>query len=119
MTLQKKLPMVNYAVLTGVIERRKGINLTHSGLPVIHLLVENTMETYPGSGETASHRIQVDVWGKLATGYDKSLLPGIAILAEGELSHKQTEDSAGALHFQTVLKARRLEILTIDKERKA
>jgi len=118
MTPQRDLLQLNYAVITGVIKRRKGINMTRSGIPVLHLLVENTVDSYTGSGESSVSEIQVDVWGKLAVALDVKLSEGDSVLVEGRLSHKKKEDSAGGEHFQTVLKARRIELLVNRKERK-
>lgn len=109
---------MNYAVVIGVIKRRKGINLTRSGIPVLHLLIENIVDSYPGSLDTIVADIEVDVWGKLATALDDKLQEGDAVLVEGRLAHKKTEDRAGGEHFKTLLRARRIEIME-KKERKA
>lgn len=114
------LPRLNYAVVTGVIRKRKGINLTPSGTPVIHLLVENVAEAYPGGEETAVYEIQIDVWGKLATSLNEKLTENTGIFAEGMLVHKQIEDGLGGVHFQNILRARRIDIIAVRKtERKA
>jgi single-stranded DNA-binding protein len=118
MNLQKDLPRLNYAVITGVIKRRKGINLTRSGIPVLHLLVENTVEPYNDGGEPTVSEIQVDAWGRLASALDGKLSEGDAVLVEGRLSHNKKEDIAGGEHFQTVLKASRIEFFVNMKERK-
>jgi len=118
MILQKDMPGLNYAVVTGIIKKRKGINLTPSGIPVIHLLIENTVETFPESGETVVHEIQVDLWGKLAQILNDRLTENTGILAEGNIVHRQIEDSAGGVHYQNVLKARRIEIISAKKDRK-
>lgn len=110
--------MLNYAVITGVIKRRKGINMTRSGIPVLHLLVENTVDSFHDSLETTVADIEVAVWGKLATALDHKLHTGDAVLIEGRLAHKKSEDRAGGEHFKTLLKARRIELME-KKERKA
>ena len=118
MSLQRDLPGLNYAVITGVIKRRKGINMTRSGVAVLHLLVENTVDSYPGSLETTVADIEVDVWGKLATALDSTLHEGDAVLIEGRLAHRKSEDKAGGEHYKTLLRARRIELI-VKKERKA
>ncbi len=118
MSSQRDLPGLNYAVIIGVIKRRKSLNLTRSGLPVLHMLIENIVDSYPGSLETIVADIEVDVWGKLATALDGKLQEGDAVLVEGRLAHKKTEDRAGGEHFKTLLRARRIEIME-KKERKA
>jgi len=116
MSLQRDLPGMNYAAITGIIKRRRGLNLTRSGIPVLHLLVENTV-THPGSLDTTVAEIEVDVWGNLATALESKLHEGDAVFIEGKLAHKKSEDSAGGEHFKTLLRARRIEIMT-KKERK-
>jgi primosomal replication protein N len=119
-SLLKELPQLNYAAVIGVIKKRKGINLTPSGSPVIHLLVESIAEAYPGGEETAVYEIQIDVWGKLATNLNERLTENTGILAEGIIVHKQIEDGLGGMHFQNILRARRIDILAVRKtERKA
>lgn len=117
MDLQKNLPGLNYAVITGVIKRRKGINMTRSGVPVLHLLVENTVDSYPGSLDTTTADIEVDIWGKLATTLDPKLKVGDIVLVEGRLAHRKSEDRAGGEHYKTLLRARRVELM-LKYERK-
>lgn len=119
MSLQRELPGLNYAVITGVIKRRKSITMTSSGIPVLHLLVENTVDSSADTMETIVADIEVDVWGKLATTLDQKLQEGDAILVEGRLAHKKSEDRAGGEHFKTLLRARRIELMAKSKERKA
>ncbi len=110
--LQEGSPLLNYAAVTGVIKKRRGINLTRKGVPVIHLLVENTAETWPGSGKTVVSDIQIDLWGIATSFLDQKLREGVMIFAEGRLAHKKTEDQAGGVHFQTVLHASRIEVIS-------
>ncbi len=117
MNLQEDFPGLNYAVITGVIKRRKGINMTRSGIPVLHLLVENTVQSSYDNSETTVSDIEVAVWGKLATRLDAKLQEGLPVLVEGVLSHRKSNDRAGGEHYKTLLKARRIEIMT-KKERK-
>lgn len=119
MNLQDRLPGINYAVISGVVKKRTGLFTTLKGISVIHLLVENTIENnYKESGKSI-YEIRVDLWGKAATALDERLLVGTGILAEGKLAHREIEDYAGGIHQQNVLKARRVEILYSEKERKA
>ena len=118
MSLQEELPGLNYAVITGVIKRRRGINMTLSGIPVLHLLIENTVESLYDATETTVSDIEVSVWGKLATRMDEKLDMGVPVLVEGVLSHRKSNDRAGGEHYQTLLKARRIEIMVRKKERK-
>lgn len=119
MNLQEKLPRLNYAVVTGVVKKRTGLFLTRKGTPVIHLLVENTIETDYIEKKTSNYEIRVDIWGKAAAALDEKLREGMGVLAEGILAHKEIEDYAGGVHVQNVLRARRVEILYTEKERKA
>jgi len=117
MSLQDRLPGVNYAVITGVVKKRTGLFTTLKGISVIHLLVENTVENpYRESGKS-TYEIRVDLWGKAARALDDRLVPGTGILAEGLLAHREIEDYTGGLRHQNVLRASRVEILYIEKER--
>lgn len=118
MSLQRDLPGLNYAVITGVIKRRKGINLTRSGIPVLHLLIENTVPSFPDSLETTVSDIEVVIWGTLATVLEGKLQEGDPVLVEGTLVHRKSEDRAGGEHYKTLLRARRIELM-VKKERKA
>jgi primosomal replication protein N len=117
--LQDRLPGLNYAVITGVVKKRSGIFLTRKGIPVVHLLVENTIENDYSDTGTSDYEIRVDLWGRAARALDERLKEGTAILAEGMIAHREIEDLAGGVHYQNVLKARRVEILVSEKERKA
>jgi single-stranded DNA-binding protein len=112
------LPGLNYAVVTGIIKRRKALALTRSGIPVLHILVENRLKTYFDNPETVVSEIEVDAWGKLATSLDEKLHPGDAILIEGRLAHRKTNDRTGGTHFKTLLRARRIQLI-FNTERKA
>lgn len=112
-------PGLNYAIITGFVKKRKGLNMTISGIAVLHLLVENTVEKYPGSTDVVTAEIEVVVWGDLATKMDKKLSVGVPVLIEGTLSHKKSKDRAGGEHFKTLLKARRISLMQKSKERKA
>jgi primosomal replication protein N len=119
MSLQDRLPGINYAVITGIVKKRTGIFTTLKGISVIHLLVETTVENeYRESGKSV-YEIRVDIWGKAARSLDERLLVGAGILAEGILAHREIEDYSGGLRHQNVLRARRVEILYTEKERKA
>ena len=118
MSFQKDLPGLNYAVVTGVIKRRKTLTMTQSGVPVLHLLVETIVESYPGSEEELVAEIEIDAWGNLARDIDPKLQEGDAVLVEGRLAHRKSEDRAGVEHYKTLLRARRI-VLMIKKERKA
>ncbi|MCK5841569.1 MAG: single-stranded DNA-binding protein [Candidatus Sabulitectum sp.] len=111
MSSQRDLPGLNYAVIIGVIKRRKSLSMTRSGLQVLHILVENIVDSYPGSLDTIVADIEVDVWGKQAIALDGKLQVGDAVLVEGRLAHKKTEDRAGGEHFKTLLRAHRIEII--------
>ncbi len=93
--------------------------MTITGIPVLHLLVENTVEKYPGSSEVITSEIEVAVWSDLATKMDKKISEGVLLLIEGTLSHKKSKDRAGSEHFKTLLKARRISLMQKSKERKA
>ncbi len=118
MSLQRDLPQLNYAVITGIIKRRKGLSMTRSGIPVLHLLIENAVDSFTDSLKTTLSDIEVDVWGKLATTLDGKLHEGDAVLIEGRLAHRKSEDKAGGEHYKTLLRARRIELIA-KKERKA
>ncbi|MCK5786050.1 MAG: single-stranded DNA-binding protein [Candidatus Sabulitectum sp.] len=118
MSFQKDLPGLNYAVVTGVIQRRKALSMTRSGVPVLHLLVETIVESYPGSEEDVVAEIEVDVWGNLARDLDPKLQEGDAVLVEGRLAHRKSEDRTGGEHYKTLLRARRI-VHIFKKERKA
>ena len=117
MDLQDRLPRLNYAVITGVVKKRTSIFLTRRGTPVIHLLVETRVETDYKEKSTSDYEIRVDIWGNAARVLDERLKEGTGILAEGILAHKEVEDYGGGVHYQNVLRARRVEILI--QERKA
>lgn len=119
MELQRELPGLNYAALTGVIKKRRGINLTRTGIPVIHLIIENTVEPWFEESKPRTCEIHVDIWGRLATVHDEGLKVGAGIFAEGVLVHREVVDIAGGVHFQNVLKARRIQIIAPIRERKA
>lgn len=119
MELQRELPGLNYAAVTGVIKKRRGINLTRTGIPVIHLMIENTVEPWSEESKPKTSEIHVDVWGRLATLHDEGLKAGAGIFAEGVLAHREVVDIAGGVHFQNVLKARRIQIIAPIRERKA
>lgn len=110
---------LNYAVITGIVKKRKGLNMTISGLAVLHLLIENTVEKFPGSTEVVTSEIEVVAWADLAIKMDKKLSEGTPVLIEGTLSHKKTKDRAGSEYFKTLLKARRISLMQKSKERKA
>ncbi|PIE51820.1 hypothetical protein CSA37_09680 [Candidatus Fermentibacteria bacterium] len=105
-------PSLNYFAVTGIVKRRKGINLTRQGIPVIHLFVENVAETWPGSGKTVKTEFQIDLWGNATSFLDSKLKVGSVILAEGRLAHKKTEDHTGGVHYHTVLHASRIEVIS-------
>lgn len=119
MSLQDRLPELNYAVITGVIKKRTGLFTTLKGISVIHLLVENTMENEFRDSGKSTYEIRVDLWGRAARALDEKLVTGTGVMAEGVIAHREIEDYAGGVHHQNVLKARRLEILYTEKERKA
>jgi len=110
---------LNYAIVTGFVKKRKGLNMTITGIAVLHLLIENTVEKFPGSSEVVTSEIEVVVWGDLATKMDKKLSEGVLLLIEGTLSHKKSKDRAGGEYFKTLLKARRISLMQKSKERKA
>lgn len=110
---------LNYAIITGFIKKRKGLNMTITGIAVLHLLIENTVEKFPGSSEVVTSEIEVVVWGDLATKMDNKLSEGVLVLIEGTLSHKKSKDRAGGEYFKTLLKARRISLMQKSKERKA
>lgn len=110
---------LNYAVITGIVKKRKSLKMTITGIAVLHLLIENTVEKFPGSSEVVTAEIEVVAWGDLATAMDKKLSEGIPLLIEGTLSHKKTKDRAGSEYFKTLLKARRISLMQKSKERKA
>lgn len=118
MSLQRDLPGLNYAVITGIIKRRKGLNMTSSGLTVLHMLVENIVDSSIDTMDTIVAEIEVDIWGKLAATLDSKLHEGDAVLIEGRLAHRKTQDRAGGEHYKTLLRARRVELI-VKKERKA
>lgn len=118
MSLSERLPGLNYAVITGVILRRTGLFSTLKGIPVVHLLVENSIENDYGRSGNSTHEIRVDIWGNTARNLDSSLKVGTGILAEGRLASREIEDSTGGVRLQNVLRARRVEILTRERERK-
>ena len=110
---------LNYAIITGFVKKRKGLNMTIAGIAVLHLLIENTVEKFSGSSEVVTSEIEVVVWGDLATKMDKKLSEGVLVLIEGTLSHKKSKDRAGGEYFKTLLKARRISLMQKSKERKA
>jgi len=116
--LQDMVPELNYAVVTGIIKRRKALALTRHGVPVLHILVENRLKTYFDNPETVVSEIEVDAWGKLASALDEKLHQGDAVLIEGRLAHRKTNDSSGGAHFKTLLRARRIQLI-LNSERKA
>ncbi len=93
--------------------------MTITGIAVLHLLIENTVEKFPGSSEVVTSEIEVVVWGDLATKMDNKLSEGVLVLIEGTLSHKKSKDRAGGEYFKTLLKARRISLMQKSKERKA
>jgi single-stranded DNA-binding protein len=111
------LPELNYAVITGVIKQRKDLCMTRSGIPVLHLLVKNTVHS-PYKEQPQEHDIEVIAWGRLATAFDAKLKQGDPVLIEGMLVHRTERNRAGGEQLITVLKARRVEPL-LKKERKA
>jgi single-stranded DNA-binding protein len=119
MSLQERMPQLNYAAVTGVVKKRSGLFSTLKGVSVIHLLVENTLENSNRESGTDTWEIRVDIWGNAARALDERLVVGDGILAEGILAHREVKDYDGGVRHQNVLRARRIEILYTEKERKA
>jgi primosomal replication protein N len=116
MNLQDEIPEINYAVVTGIVKKRTGLFLTLRGIPVIHLLVENTLLNEYRENKKSTYEIRVDIWGKAARALDDHLAVGTGILAEGILAHREIEDYAGGVYNQNVLRARRVEILHTERK---
>jgi single-stranded DNA-binding protein len=107
-------PLVNYAVISGRIERISTLSRTSFGGWLLLFSVTNRIERPGGDGYESREKVSVlavEAWGSLAREMSELLDTDSMVLVEGEIVSRDYEDRTKAVHHRMVMKARSIQLL--------
>jgi single-stranded DNA-binding protein len=107
-------PMVNYAVVSGSIERLGMLSRTGFGGWILTFGLRNRIERPAGEGYEGSEKVSVlavEAWGALAREMSGLLEEGSSVLVEGEMVSRDYEDRTKAVRHRMVIKAWNIQLL--------
>jgi primosomal replication protein N len=107
-------PMVNYGVVSGIVERLGTLSRTGFGGWILTFGLRNRIERPAGEGYESREKVSVlavEAWGALAREMSELLEEGSSVLVEGEILSRDYEDRTKAVHHRMVIKAWNIQLL--------